>query len=97
MCDAKNYYEDIANVKPGGHFLMEPSTLEACHSNEFLMPELADRNTHDQWAELGKPELYSKARKKVESVLASPGKNPLPDNVLGKLEDIMRRADRELS
>ncbi|OGV71012.1 MAG: hypothetical protein A2283_01890 [Lentisphaerae bacterium RIFOXYA12_FULL_48_11] len=93
---AKNYYEDIANVKPGGHFLMEPSTLEACHSGEFLMPDLIDRNTHDQWNELGKPDLYSKARTRVEEILAAPQKNPLPDKIKGKLEDIMLRADREL-
>lgn len=97
ICDAKNYFEDIANVKPGGHFLMEPSTLEACHSDEFLMPGLFDRNTHDRWLELGSPDVYSKARKKVEEILASPQKNPLPDKIIGKLEDIMRRADKELS
>jgi len=96
VSDAKNYFEDIANVKPGGHFLMEPSTLEACRSGEFLMPELLDRNTHDQWLEIGKPDVYSKAREKVEAILAEPPKNPLSDKVIGKLEDIMRRADKEL-
>jgi len=96
VCDAKNYYEDISNVKPGGHFLMEPSTLEACHSDEFLMPDLADRNTYDQWLEIGKPEIYTKARKKVEEILAASQKNPLPDKVVAKLDDIMRRADKEL-
>jgi len=97
VCDAKNYFEDIANVKPGGHFLMEPSTLEACHSAEFLMPDLFDRNPYDQWLALGKPDVYPKARKKVEEILAAPQKNPLPDKIIGKLEDIMRRADKELA
>jgi DNA-directed RNA polymerase subunit F len=40
--------------------------------------------------------LYDKAREKVEEILATPQKNPLPDDVIGKLEDIMRRADEEL-
>lgn len=97
VCDAKNYFEDIASVKPGGHFLMEPSTLEACRSDEFLMPALFDRNTRDHWLELGKPEVYPKARKKVEEILAAPQKNPLPDKTIGKLEDILRRADKELA
>jgi len=96
VSDAKNYFEDIANVKPGGHFLMEPSTLEACHSDEFLMPDLVDRNTYDQWVELGKPEIYTRARKKIEDILAAPQKNPLPDKVIATLDDIMRRADKEL-
>ena len=42
------------------------------------------------------PGYYDKAREKVEEILASPQKNPLPDNVIAKLEDIMRRADDEL-
>jgi trimethylamine--corrinoid protein Co-methyltransferase len=97
VCDAKNYFEDIANVKPGGHFLMEPSTLDACHSDEFLMPDLIDRNTYDQWLDIGKPDVYVKARKKVEEILSSSQKNPLSDKIKGKLEDLMRRADKDLS
>ena len=37
--------------------------------------------------------LYDKAKKKVEEILASPPKNPLPDDVIAKLEEIMRKAD----
>jgi trimethylamine--corrinoid protein Co-methyltransferase len=96
MSEAKNYFDDIRDVKPGGHFLTQPSTLEACRSSEFFMPQLADRNSSDQWVALGRPDLYDKARQKVEEILASPQKNPLPDDVIGKLEDIMRRADEEL-
>jgi len=32
----------------------------------------------------------------VEEILAGPLKNPLPDNVLGKLEDIQQTADEVL-
>jgi len=35
-------------------------------------------------------------RQKVEEILATPPKNPLSDDVVGRLEDIMRRADEEL-
>jgi trimethylamine:corrinoid methyltransferase-like protein len=38
-----------------------------------------------------------RARERVEEILVSPRKNPLPDDVIGKLEDIMKRADEELS
>ncbi|MDD5676954.1 MAG: trimethylamine methyltransferase family protein [Kiritimatiellae bacterium] len=96
VSDARNYMADVANVKPGGHFLMEPSTLEACRSGEFLMPDLLDRNTRDQWLELGRPDVYPEARKKAQAILAAPQKNSLPDAVIGKLEDILRRADRDL-
>jgi hypothetical protein len=36
--------------------------------------------------------MYDRARAKVEEILASPQKNPLSDDVIGTLEDIMRRA-----
>jgi hypothetical protein len=32
----------------------------------------------------------------VEEILAAPQKNPLPDDVIGKLNEIVRRADEEL-
>jgi hypothetical protein len=40
--------------------------------------------------------VYDNAREKVEEILARPPKNPLPDDVIGRLENIMRRADEEL-
>ena len=88
ISDAKNYFEDIREVKPGGHFLSQASTIESCRSSEFIMPQLCDRNSFEQWVELGRPDLYDKAREKVEEILATPPKNPLPDTVIGKFEDI---------
>jgi len=41
--------------------------------------------------------MYDKAKERVEEILASPQKNPLPDDVIGKLENIMHRADEELA
>jgi trimethylamine:corrinoid methyltransferase-like protein len=96
MSEAKNYFEDIKEVKPGGHFLSQSSTIQACRSREFIMPQLCDRNSFEQWVELGRPDVYDNAREKVEEILASPPKIPLPDDVIGRLEDIMRRADEEL-
>jgi trimethylamine--corrinoid protein Co-methyltransferase len=91
----KDYFEDIKDVGPGGHFLGQRNTRKAARSNEFVVPALADRNPFSQWAALGRPDLYDKARVKVEEVLSSPQKNPLPDDVIGKLEAIMRKAHRE--
>jgi len=96
MSAARNYFDDIKEVQPGGHFLSQESTVEACRSSEFFMPQLFDRNTYEQWVELGRPDVYDKAAQKIEEILATPQKNPLPDDVVGKLEDIMRRADEEL-
>jgi trimethylamine--corrinoid protein Co-methyltransferase len=89
----KDYFEDIKAVEPGGHFLAQRSTRKAAQSDEFMRPVLSARNPFDQWVSLGRPDLYEKARIKVEEILASPQKNPLPDDVIGKLEAIMRKAD----
>ena len=94
--DEKDYYEDIKAVKPGGHFLMQPNTLKACRSEEFLMPLLSNRSAYENWVKLGSPEIYNEAQKKVEEILATPQKNPLSDDVIGKLEEIIRRAEEEL-
>ncbi len=95
--DEKDYYEDIKAVKPGGHFLMQPNTVKACRSNEFLMPLLSDRNAFENWVSLGRPDLYDQAHKKVEQILAVPQKHPLSDDVIGKLDDIIRRAEEEMN
>ena len=93
---AKNYFDDIKEVKPGGHFLIQMNTVKACRSEEFMAPALCDRSTYEKWDDIGRPDMYGKAKERVEEILASPQKNPLPDEVIGKLEDIMRRADEAL-
>jgi trimethylamine--corrinoid protein Co-methyltransferase len=92
----KDFFDDIRVVGPGGHFLGQRNTRKAARSSEFVTPALVDRNPFTQWVELGRPDLYDRAREKVEEILSVPQKNPLPDDVIGKLEDIMRKAEVEL-
>ncbi|MCA1900329.1 MAG: trimethylamine methyltransferase family protein [Chloroflexi bacterium] len=87
---------DILDVGPGGHFLSRKSTRKLARSNEVRYADLLDRHTLDQWMQLGKPSMYSNARKKVEEILAAPLEDPLPDAVVGQLDEILARADREL-
>jgi len=94
--DAKDFYDDVKSVKAGGHFLMQPNTLKTCRSDEFLLPMLSDRNAFESWVKLGRPDLYEKAQKKVEEILATPQPHPLSDDIIGKLEEIMRRAEEEM-
>jgi len=96
VSDKTDYMSDIMEVGPGGHFLMQPNTVKACRSDEFYTPGLSDRNTYEQWELLGNPTLYGKARLRVEEILAGPLKNPLSDEVTGRLEDVVRRAMAEL-
>ncbi len=94
--EEKDFFEDIQTVEPGGHFLEQMNTVKACRSEEFLMPLLSDRNTFESWAALGRPDLYNEAQNKVEEILSTPQKHPLPDDIVGKLEDIIRRAEDDL-
>lgn len=92
----KDLFEDIARIGPGGHFLASKSTRAAARSDEFYKAQYANHQSYETWIELGKPTMYSNAREKAKEILASPLVDPLPDSVIGKLDDILRRADAEL-
>jgi trimethylamine--corrinoid protein Co-methyltransferase len=87
---------DILEVGPGGNFLARKSTRKQARSGEFHLASLLDRHTLDQWLQLGKPSMYSNARKKVEEILAGPVQDPLPEDISQKLEELLAKADREL-
>jgi trimethylamine--corrinoid protein Co-methyltransferase len=97
VSDAQDYFDDVARQGPGGHFLMEDNTVAACRSQSFFQSQLAERSTYEEWLKLGRSDMYGKARKQAQAILASPPIQPLPGDVVGKLDDIMRRADTELA
>ena len=96
VSDARDYFSDVVKTGPGGHFLATPNTMKACRSEEFFRPTLGNRNSYEMWEAAGQPGVYQEARKKVEEILSSAPKKPLPDDVVGKLEEIMRRAAEDL-
>ncbi|HET8563200.1 MAG TPA: trimethylamine methyltransferase family protein [Candidatus Binatia bacterium] len=89
--------EDILSLGPGGNFLTRRSTRNLARSGELYVSGLLDRHTQEQWMALAKPNMYSNARKKVEEILAAPVQDPLPENVIQELEDILAHADRQLA
>ena len=89
--------DDILQLGPGGNFLTRRSTRNLARSGELYFSGLLDRHTLEQWTKLGKPGLYSNARKRVEEILAEPMQDPLPDDVAGKLEEILANADKKLN
>jgi trimethylamine:corrinoid methyltransferase-like protein len=92
----KVFTEDVIRVGPGGNFLAMKSTRAQARSDEFMVPTLFDRHNTDQWIELGKPSMYSKARDKVREILAAPLVDPLPDSIIAALDEILAKADEEL-
>ena len=95
--EEKELFADIAQVGPGGHFLGAKSTRTAARGCEFFVPQLIDRHAYEAWVNLGKPSMYAKARQEVENILAGPVIDPLPGEVIDKLDHILRRAEREIT
>lgn len=96
VSDEKNFFDDIAKVGPGGHFLKAKSTRKAARGNEFCIPKLIDRNSYDSWVKLGSPCMYDKAREIVEDILSKEQRCPLSQEIIEKLNKINERATREL-
>jgi trimethylamine--corrinoid protein Co-methyltransferase len=93
----KELFEDIAQTGPGGNFLKLKSTRLAARSEEFFYPLLFDRLPPEKWVQAGKPTLYTKARQKVEEILAGPMVDPLPEAICAELDEILASADHELA
>jgi trimethylamine--corrinoid protein Co-methyltransferase len=94
---AKDLYDDVAQVGPGGNYLKSRHTRQMARSDEFFYPNLIDRHTYETWLDLGMPTMYTKAREKVDAILASPLADPLPETVSRELDEILRSADKELA
>lgn len=94
--DGAELLEDVAEVGPGGHFLAQPSSRRAARSGEFYEPALIGRSTLDAWASAGRPSMYSRARERVEAILAAPPVDPVADATLEEVDRILAEADRAL-
>jgi trimethylamine--corrinoid protein Co-methyltransferase len=92
----KDYFEDIVHIGPGGHFLGTKNTRKAARSTEFFTPQLVDHHSYEAWVNLGKPSMYTKAREVVAGILEQPLVDPLSDEVCEKLDQILRKAEREI-
>lgn len=55
-----------------GHYLGHDQTL-ALMQSEYVYPELADRTSPKEWAEIGKPDLIAKATERKNHILAEAG------------------------
>ena len=88
-------YEDIIQVGQGGHFLKQPSTRNGFRSNEFYSPSLLDRDSYDEWCNLGSPNMFTEANKKVRGILAAEPEHPLPLDVETQIREVMEEMRRK--
>ena len=92
----KSLTQDILETKPGGNFLARKTTRQLARSDEFFLASLLDHHTLEQWTQLGRPSMYSNARKRVDELLSAPVEDALPEAVSGRLDEILVKADGEL-
>jgi trimethylamine--corrinoid protein Co-methyltransferase len=85
----------VGRVGPRGQFLSDKHTTRAMRAGELLRPAVFDRERHDEWVAHGRRELLDIARERALDILGAHEVTPLPDDVLGELQAITDRADRE--
>lgn len=85
----------IKEVGPGKDFLMHPTTIKGMRSQS--KPELIDRRMREAWQAAGGTSAYERALEKARWILANHQPDPLPDDVLGQIRQIVERTERELN
>jgi trimethylamine--corrinoid protein Co-methyltransferase len=73
-------FDVIAQVKPGGSFMMNPHTLKRMKS-EALLTRLADRESRDSWEKKGFPDTKERAMQRVREILAHESSAPFGEEV----------------
>lgn len=69
----------IHEVGPDGQFLEMEHT--AIHCRDDWYPELLDRQSYEDWANEGSPTLRSRAKRKVDEILAAYTPRPIPKEI----------------
>jgi trimethylamine--corrinoid protein Co-methyltransferase len=83
----------LARVGPRGDFLADDHTIDHLRDGELMTLALAERERRGVWEAAGGHTMESRARDKARSILATHEVEPLPDDVVAELNDIVRRAD----
>ncbi|WP_327053964.1 trimethylamine methyltransferase family protein [Halomicrococcus gelatinilyticus] len=85
----------IEEVEPGQHFLNKRHTLEHSKS-EFLIPEVYDRDSYDNWESAGEKTAYELAHERVEELLDEYERPPIDEDVEHDLERYVEEKREEI-
>ncbi len=80
----------IDKVGPDGNFMAAPHTRHHYHDDWY--PELLERRNYDAWANDGAKTLRQRAREKALTILAQHKPEPLPADVLQRIDLIVAQA-----
>ena len=85
--------EDVIDeVGPGGDFISEEHTID--HLHDFYKPDIMKPLTFDQW-ETSKNGLRDRLRGRVAEIVSEGARNPLTSEKCEKLDEIMKKAEKE--
>jgi trimethylamine--corrinoid protein Co-methyltransferase len=85
----------IKEIGPGRDFLMHPTTIK--HMREQSRPEIIDRRMRATWEAAGATSAYDRALEKARWILANHRPEPLPEDVLKAIRDIVTTTEAELT
>jgi trimethylamine--corrinoid protein Co-methyltransferase len=77
-------YDVVANVGPGGNFLVEMHTVERCRQ-EFWTPSVCDRAGLEAWMQGGRQDAVDRARKRWQRLVAEHEDPPLDETTARQL------------
>jgi trimethylamine--corrinoid protein Co-methyltransferase len=84
------------DVYAGDHFLTSTETLRWFREEVYRTGPVVDRDAYDNWVGRGKKSAWDRARLEVARVLSSHTVEPLPDDRLAALTDVMRADARRM-
>ncbi len=100
-CDGVAVNEDrigleyIDEVGPGGNFMASEQTMEYFRT-EFYYPDIMERRSYEDWEKDGRLTMEQRAAQKVISILEEYKAKPLPDDVLAKMDQVVREAEESV-
>ena len=84
------------DIYAGDHFLTSEETLRWFREEIYAAGPVVDRDAYENWVDLGKKSAWDRARLEVARILSSHTVDPLPDNLLKALMDVMKADARRM-
>lgn len=88
--------ELLDRVGPMGNFLSQTHTLEHLRKGETRMSDLWDKRTSERATREGAHELRDVAKARAKKILKDHGPEPLDRDVLRGVEEVVRKASKDL-
>lgn len=80
----------VSEVEPADHYLSHRHTLEHAES-AFYLPDLADKQSHSDWADDGSPTAFEAAADAVEAHLQQYERPPMDEETNAAIESAVER------